>query len=86
MSDLTYDPVLGERVSHFIQEDDGRLITGMVLLVEYIDTDGVERTAIAAAPKQKSTTTAGLIALGSTLSHHELRQQIISSHTDREDH
>lgn len=74
-----YDPELGERVAHFVQQDDGRLITGMVLLMNYIDEDGVACTTMTAMPDQSVTSTAGLLALGNAVSAYELTESVTNS-------
>lgn len=71
-----FDADLGERIAHFVQQDDGRLITGMVVVMDYIDEDGVECTSLTCSPEQKNTTTAGLLALGVATSKYEMTQYV----------
>lgn len=69
-----FDPDLGDRITHFVQQDDGRMITGMVVVMDYINEDGIECTSVTAMPDQKITTTAGLVALADTMARYELNE------------
>lgn len=71
-----FDAELGERITHFVQQDDGRMITGMVVVMDYIDEAGIECTSVTAMPEQKNTTTAGLIALADSMSRYEMTEYV----------
>lgn len=71
-----FDSELGEKLAAAAAEHCSGMVTSMHAIVEYMDEDGEQRVVVCAAPGQKATTSAGLLALASSISDFELRAYV----------